>query len=237
MSKSKGAMDSWNEKTIAEQLEVDASDMKKLSVLPLIFDVLKKMNDKLDECLNLKKANEKLASKVTLLERRINELEFEKCRYSVRINNLAVSAKRDRDNKEPSGESMKVMDSLLNDLGIADNCKVTDAYRIPSKNSKYYPTMIATFNGHKDHSSFFKGLKFARDAGYDIYVNQQYPSSFTEELKDLEKFAKEIRKDGKFNTTVRFFKGQLELLKRPKGSRDDWVKVENPKVETTTEAK
>ena len=49
MSKSKGAMDSWNEKTIAEQLEVDASDMKKLSVLPLIFDVLKKMNDKLDE--------------------------------------------------------------------------------------------------------------------------------------------------------------------------------------------
>ena len=118
MSKSKGAMDSWNEKTIAEQLEVDASDMKKLSVLPLIFDVLKKMNDKLDECLNLKKANEKLASKVTLLERRINELEFEKCRYSVRINNLAVSAKKDRDNKEPAGESMKVMESLLNDLGI-----------------------------------------------------------------------------------------------------------------------
>ena len=30
MSKSKGAMDSWNEKTIAEQLEVDASDMKKI---------------------------------------------------------------------------------------------------------------------------------------------------------------------------------------------------------------
>merc|ERR1739836_169016 len=102
-------MDSWNNKTIAEQLEVDASEQKKVAVLPLIFDVLKKMNDKLDECLNLKEANVKLASKVTFLERRINELEFDKCRYSVRINNLAVSAKRDRDNKEPLGESMKVM--------------------------------------------------------------------------------------------------------------------------------
>ena len=234
MTKDKGkdTMDSWNEKTIAEQLEVDASDMKKVAVLPLIFDVLKKMNAKLDECLNLKAANEKLASKVTLLEKRINELEFDKCRYSVRINNLAVSAKRDRDNKEPLGESMKVMDSLLNDLGIADRCKVTDAFRIPSKNPKYLPTMIATFHGHRDHSSFFKSLKYAKDAGYDIFVNQQYPSSFTEELKDLEKSAKEIRKDGEFNTTVRFTKGQLELLKRPKGSRDDWIKVENP-----TEAK
>ena len=131
MSKIKGAMDSWNNKTIAEQLEVDASEQKKVAVLPLIFDVLKKMNDKLDECLNLKEANVKLASKVTFLERRINELEFDKCRYSVGINNLAVSAKRDRDNKEPLGESMKVMDSLLNNLGIADRCKVTDAFRIP----------------------------------------------------------------------------------------------------------
>ena len=233
MTKDKGkdTMDSWNEKTIAEQLEVDSSDMKKVAVLPLIFDVLKKMNAKLDECLNLKAANEKLASKVTLLEKRINELEFDKCRYSVRINNLALSAKRDKDNKEPIGESMKVMDSLLDDLGIADRCKVADAFRIPSKNSKYLPTMIATFNGHRDHTTFFKSLKFARDAGHDIFVNQQYPSSFTEELKVLEKSAKEIRNDG-FNTTVRFSKGQLELLKRPKGSRDDWIKVENP-----TEAK
>ena len=91
--------------------------------------------------------------------------------------------------------------------------------------------MIATFNGHRDHTTFFKSLKFARDAGHDIFVNQQYPYSFTEELKVLEKSAKEIRNDG-FNTTVRFSKGQLELLKRPKGSRDDWIKVEN-----TTEAK
>ena len=43
MTKDKGkdTMDSWNEKTIAEQLEVDSSDMKKVAVLPLIFDVLK----------------------------------------------------------------------------------------------------------------------------------------------------------------------------------------------------
>ena len=34
------------------------------------------------------------------------------------------------------------------------------------------------------------------------------------------------------NISALFFKGQLELLKRPKGSRDDWIKVEN-----TTEAK
>ena len=46
-----------------------------------------------------------------------------------------------------------------------------------------------------------------------------------------------IRKDGKFNTTVRFSKGQLELMKRPKGSRDDWIKVEDPKVENLTKAK
>ena len=42
-----------------------------------------------------KAANEKLATKVTLLEKRINELEIDKYRNSVHINNLAVTAKKD----------------------------------------------------------------------------------------------------------------------------------------------
>ena len=53
------------------------------------------MNTKLDDAMNVKVANEKLATKVTLLEKRINELEFDKYRNSVHINNLAVTAKKD----------------------------------------------------------------------------------------------------------------------------------------------
>ena len=76
------------------------------------------------------------------------------------------------------------MDSLLKDLEINEEMK----------NSKYLPTMIVTFKDQKDHSTFFKNLKFAKTAGHDIFVSQQYPPSLTENLKELERQAKEIRK-------------------------------------------
>ena len=188
---------SGTEKSIAEKLEeVDTSKISKAAdvckLIPLMFEVLKEMNNKLDDVINVKAANEKLATKVSLLEKRINELEFDKYRNSVRINNLAVTAKKDND--ETKAESMSVMDSLLEDLEIAQECEITDAFRIPSKNSKYLPTMIVTFKDQKDHSTFFKNLKFAKTAGHDIFVSQQYPPSLTENLKELECQAKEIRK-------------------------------------------
>ena len=46
-----------------------------------MFEVLKEMNNKLDDVINVKAANEKLATKVSLLEKRINELEFDKGPY------------------------------------------------------------------------------------------------------------------------------------------------------------
>ena len=219
---------SGTEKSIAEKLEeVDTSKISKAAdvckLIPLMFEVLKEMNNKLDDVINVKAANEKLATKVSLLEKRINELEFDKYRNSVRINNLAVTAKKDND--ETKAESMSVMDSLLEDLEIAQECEITDAFRIPSKNSKYLPTMIVTFKDQKDHSTFFKNLKFAKTAGHDIFVSQQYPPSLTENLKELECQAKEIRKKD-FNTQIRFSKGQLGLFRRKKGSKDEWEKVD-----------
>ena len=219
---------SGTEKSIAEKLEeVDTSKISKAAdvckLIPLMFEVLKEMNNKLDDVINVKAANEKLATKVSLLEKRINELEFDKYRNSVRINNLAVTAKKDND--ETKAESMSVMDSLLEDLEIAQECEITDAFRIPSKNSKYLLTMIVTFKDQKDHSTFFKNLKFAKTAGHDIFVSQQYPPSLTENLKELERQAKEIRKKD-FNTQIRFSKGQLGLFHRKKGSKDEWEKVD-----------
>ena len=219
---------SGTEKSIAEKLEeVDTSKISKAAdvckLIPLMFEVLKEMNNKLDDVINVKAANEKLATKVSLLEKRINELEFDKYRNSVRINNLAVTAKKD--NSETKAESMSVMDSLLEDLEIAQECEITDAFRIPSKNSKYLPTMIVTFKDQKDHSTFFKILKFSKTAGHDIFVSQQYPPSLTENLKELERQAKEIRKKD-FNTQICFSKGQLGLFRRKKGSKDEWEKVD-----------
>ena len=91
---------SGTEKSIAEKLEeVDTSKISKAAdvckLIPLMFEVLKEMNNKLDDVINVKAANEKLATKVSLLEKRINELEFDKYRNSVHINNLAVTAKKD----------------------------------------------------------------------------------------------------------------------------------------------
>ena len=86
------------EKSIFEKLEKYLKNLKShgcLQTHPPILEVLKEMNTKLDDAMNVKVANEKLATKVTLLEKRINEFEFDKYRNSVHINNLAVTAKKD----------------------------------------------------------------------------------------------------------------------------------------------
>ena len=114
------------------------------------------MNTKLDDAMNVKGANEKLATKVTLLEKRINELKFDKYRNSGHINNLAVTAKKD--NKETKAESMAVMDSLLEDLEIHKEMK----------NSEYLPTMIV---------NFFKNLKLAKNQGLASIKKFKYPAS------------------------------------------------------------
>ena len=69
------------------------------------------------------------------------------------------------------------------------------------------------------------GTSLAKTAGHDIFVSQQYPPSLTENLKELERQAKEIRKKD-FNTQIRFSKGQLGLFRRKKGSKDEWEKVD-----------
>ena len=122
-------------------------------------------------------------------------------------------------------ESIAVIDQLLDDLEISDQCEVIDAWRIPNKNSNYAPTMSVTFKSPKDHSVFFRSLKNLQDLDYEIFVSQEFPSCLLDRLKNLEKKAKDARKAGDFKSSIRYSKGQLNLFLK-KGS-GEWKKTED----------
>ena len=224
---SKRSKTQTNEKSILDQL--NDTDLTKISAvkdvcktIPLIFNALIDIISKLDDANELKIENEKLANKVTLLESQICDLQNEKCKTKVTINGLAVkAAKKDKETLE---ESAAVIDKLLEDLDISDECRVTDVWRFPSTNPRYPPTMSVTFKSPKDHSVFFKSLKNLKKTDYEIFVSQVFPQCLLESLKILEKKAKEARKTPGCKSSIRYSKGQLHLfLKKGKG---EWKKSE-----------
>ena len=120
-------------------------------------------------------------------------------------------------------ESAAVIDKLLDDLDISDECEVTDAWRFPSTNPRYPPTMSVTFKSPKDHSVFFKNLKNLKETDYEIFVSQVFPQCLLERLKVLEKKAKDARKLD-FKSSIRYSRGQLDLFLKKGG---EWKKSED----------
>ena len=215
-----------NEKSILDQL--NDTDLTKVTAakdvcktLPLIFNALIDIITKLNDANELKVETEKLANKVTLLESQICDLQYEKCKTKVTINGLAVKAAKN--DKETMEESAAVIDKLLDDLDISDECEVTDAWRFPSINPRYPPTMSVTFKSPKDHSVFFKNLKNLKETDYEIFVSQVFPQCLLERLKVLEKKAKDARKLD-FKSSIRYSRGQLDLFLKKGG---EWKKSED----------
>ena len=222
---SKGSKSQIKDKSILDQLkEVDVkitSNKDVCKIIPLIFSALIDIISKLDDANELKEENKKLAEKVSLMETQICDMQNDKCRTKVKINGLQVKAAKN--GKETMEESVAVIDKLLDDLDISDQCEVIDAWRIPNKNPKYAPTMSVTFKSPRDHSAFFRSLKNLKDLDYEIFVSQEFPSCLLGSLKDLEKKGHNARKAG-FKSSIRYSKGQLNLFLK-KGS-GEWKKSE-----------
>ena len=90
---------------------------------------------KVDNAINLNnEANETLAS--TVDTQQICKLQNDKGRRTkVKIDVLKVKASKN--GKETMEESIAVIDQLLDDLEISDQCEVTYAWRIPNKNPNF----------------------------------------------------------------------------------------------------
>ena len=105
------------------------------SYIPLIFNALIDIGSKVDNAINLNnEANETLAS--TVDTQQICKLQNDKGRRTkVKIDVLKVKASKN--GKETMEESIAVIDQLLDDLEISDQCEVTDAWRIPNKKPNF----------------------------------------------------------------------------------------------------
>ena len=197
-------------------------DVKK-NVLPALFMVCKEILGKLEKA---EEKTENLEAENASLKSRVAELEFAKCKNSVKIDGLKLHRKN-KDGKESSGQSKEIVQKLIKDLGVTD-CTIADSYRIPSAKPELPPIMIVDFASSTDQAKFFGKIKNLKNPNlkkeYRIYINQQFPRAFNDRLKELNQIAKKKRDDDPgLKTSIRFSKGNLNL--HTKEGSNEWVKI------------
>ena len=190
-------------KTLDEVEKVETGKALKLTevteIIPALFLVCREILGKLDLLVEQKQElegkNVQLNKDVVSLKSRICELEYSKCRNSIRIDGLQLNESA-KDGRETPSQSVATVEKLLDDLGVSD-CSFVDCWRTQkSKPGPSPPTMIVDFFDHSHHSRFFGSLKNLKGLKneYKIYVNQQYPFSLVERNKELNAAAKARRR-------------------------------------------